>query len=190
MAVYHKARISALEYLAWEKEQLEKHEYFEGEVFAMAGAQYRHNVICTNFFGEIYIHLKGKPCTPYGSDMRIHIPENTLFTYPDISIICNEMVPSEMDEDTAILPSALIEILSPSTKNYDRGTKFKLYRDIPTLKEYVIIDSESVSIEAFRINQNGNWELEQYKSPDQLFTMPTLGFSIPVKEIYEGTKLF
>lgn len=189
MAVYQKARLSAREYLTWEKEQLEKHEFFEGEIYAMAGAEARHNVIAKNISGELYVHLKGKKCQAYGSDMRIHIPENTLFTYPDISIIYNEIIASEIDEDTTILPSALIEILSPSTKNYDRGTKFKLYRDIPTLKEYVMIDSESVSIEAFRINQNANWELEYYKDLNQIFTMPSIGFSIPVKEIYEGTKL-
>lgn len=186
---YQKARMSAEEYLAWEKEQLEKHEFFEGEIFAMTGAGARHNIIFKNFYRDIAGYLKGKSCQPYGSDMRIHIPENTLFTYPDISVICNEIIPSDIDEDTTILPSALIEILSPSTKNYDRGTKFKLYRDIPTLKEYVLVDTESIHIEAFRLNDAGHWELEEYKTPDAVFTMPFIGFSVSVKEIYEGTKL-
>lgn len=186
---YGKARITVEKYLTWEKEQVEKHEFFDGEIFDMAGAGARHNVIFSNFFRELSQFLKGKPCKPYGSDMRIHIPENTLFTYPDISVICNDIIPSTIDEDTTILPSALIEILSPSTKNYDRGTKFMLYRDIPTLKEYVMIDSENIHIEVFHINNTGHWELKEYKKPEAIFTMPFMGFKVALSEIYEGTKI-
>ncbi len=155
----------------------------------MAGANARHNVIFSNLFGELAYRLKGKPCRPYGSDLRIHIPENTLFTYPDISIICGEIVSSKMDLDTAIQPTVLIEILSPSTKVYDRGGKFILYRDIPALREFIIIDSESISIEAFRINKEGNWELHDYRSIEDTLTIPTVGVSLLLKEIYSGTKL-
>lgn len=90
--------------------------------------------------------------------MRIYVAENTLFTYPDISIIYNAITPAPMDADTATQPTVLIEILSPSTRNYDRGGKFKLYRAIPTLKEYILVDAEAIGIEAFRLNHRGNWE--------------------------------
>ena len=113
---------------------------------------------------DIATALRGKPCQPYGSDMRINIPENTLFTYPDISIICGDIIPSEYDEDTATQPIVVIEILSKSTREYDRIGKFQLYRDIPVLREYILVDSESVNIEAFRINSNNHWELEEYKT--------------------------
>ncbi len=86
-------------------------------------------------------------------------------------------------------PSILIEVLSPSTKNYDRGDKFKLYRDIPTLKEYVLISSEDVGIECFRINQQGHWELEEYKTIDEVLEIPILQLSLPISEIYDGTRL-
>jgi len=155
----------------------------------MAGAGPRHNVIFSNLFGELAHRLKGKPCRPYGSDLRIHIPENTLYTYPDISIICGDIVPSKTDPDTAVQPTVLIEILSPSTKNYDRGGKFILYRDIPTLREFIVIDSESVSVEAFRINKNNHWELEDYRSMEETLTIPIVDVSISLKELYEGTKL-
>ena len=155
----------------------------------MAGASPRHNVIFSNLFTGIGSQLKGRPCKPYGSDLRIHIPENTLFTYPDISIICGEIVPAEIDADTAIQPTILIEILSPSTKDYDRGGKFRLYRDIPSLKEYILIDAESISIEAFRINANGHWELEEYRSIDNTLHIKTVEVSMPLGEIYLGTKL-
>ncbi|ANH83317.1 hypothetical protein A8C56_22110 [Niabella ginsenosidivorans] len=188
--LYQKAFYSVAEYLEMEKASLQKHEYYRGEIFAMSGAGTRHNIIFKNMMGHLFMRLRGKPCQPFGSDMRIHIPQNTLFTYPDISIICNDLIPSPEDEDTIIEPAILIEILSPSTRNYDRGGKFKLYRDIPSLKEYLLIDSESVNIEAFSINATGHWELEEYKTPEALLLINAINEAIPLKEIYEGTKLF
>jgi Uma2 family endonuclease len=154
----------------------------------MAGASVRHNVIAKNLMIGIGVRLRGKQCQPYGSDLRIHIPENTLFTYPDISIICRDIVEEEND-DYAIAPTVIIEILSSSTKSYDRGEKFRLYRDILTLKAYIPIDSESIAIEAFRINASGHWELEEYKSVNAVLTIPVVDLAIPLQDIYEGTKL-
>jgi Uma2 family endonuclease len=189
LIVYNKKKLTAEEYLEYEKDADQKHEYFMGEIFAMAGAGVRHNVIFSNVFIQLGVSLKGKPCRPYGSDMRIHIPQNTLFTYPDISIICGELIPSDKDADTATLPSVLIEILSSSTKNYDRGIKFKLYRDIPSLKEYILIDAESIGVEVFRVNEHGHWELEEYKTIHETLAVHTVEASLPLVEIYEGTKL-
>lgn len=186
---YDKRLLTVEEYLDYENASELKHEYFQGEVFAMAGASDVHNEIFSNLFIALGNKLKGKPCRPYGSDKRMHIPQNTLFTYPDISIYCNGKTPFEKDEKTSKEPTVLIEILSDSTKDYDRGGKFKLYRDIPTLKEYVLVDSESISIEVFRLNANNNWELEEYESVDQFLTIPSLSISIPVLEIYEHTQL-
>jgi Uma2 family endonuclease len=99
------------------------------------------------------------------------------------------MEASPMDEDTLVHPAILIEILSPSTRQYDRGEKFRLYRDIPTLKEYILVDSESIHVEAFRVNERNHWELEEYKSVHQLLPIPSLELSIPMTEVYAGTKL-
>ena len=188
-AAYRKAIYTAAEYLAMEKESDTKHEFFQGEIFAMAGAGGRHNVIAKNMQGRLFMALDGKPCQPYGSDLRIHIPQNTLYTYPDISIFCGDFISSQEDDDTMILPIVLIEILSPSTKNYDRGGKFKLYRDIPSLKEYILIDSESVNTEVFRINTGGHWELEEYKTLEATLLIEALSISINIGDIYMGTKL-
>ncbi|HEU5145067.1 MAG TPA: Uma2 family endonuclease [Chryseosolibacter sp.] len=189
IVVYNKKKISVEEYLRFERESVEKHEYYQNEVFAMAGAGARHNIIFSNLFIALGIQLKGKPCRPYGSDLRVHIPENTLFTYPDISIFCGELISSAPDEDTVVSPTVLIEILSASTKEYDRGGKFKLYRDIPTLKEYILVDSESINIEAFRINANGHWELEEYKQISETLRIPVVDVTIALADVYEGTKL-
>ena len=169
--VYDKKKVSAEEYLAFERQSRDKHEFFQNEVFAMVGASLPHNKIFANLFGILAMRLRGKPYQPYGSDLRIHIPENTLYTYPDISIICGDFISAEPDPDTAVLPTVLIEIVSPSTRNYDRGGKFKLYRDIPTLKEYILIDSEAISIESFRLNATNHWELEEYKNVSETLTI-------------------
>src|SRR4028119_2480007 len=95
---YGKQKFTIEEYLQMERSSEQKHEYYNGEVFAMSGAGPKHNVIFRNVYGELAFWLKGKPCQPYGSDLRIHIPENTLFTYPDISIICRDIVTEEKDE--------------------------------------------------------------------------------------------
>ena len=177
------------EYLEMEKDSVEKHGYYKGEIFAMAGAGNRHNIIFSNIFGNLFIALKGKNCRPYGSDMRIHIPENSLFTYPDISIICGEIKTSKEDEDTATQPTAIIEILSPSTKNYDRGVKFMLYRAIPTLKEYFLIDAESIHVEHFAINKEGLWQLKEYSKPEENIFAESASVQLAVEDIYDGCKL-
>jgi Uma2 family endonuclease len=195
---YGKNKFTIEEYLQFEKASSERHEYYKGEIFRMhghgellnmSGASNRHNIIFSNLFTGIGIALKGKPCQPYGPDMRVNIPENTLFTYPDISVFCGEVEPSAEDEDTVIQPTLLIEILSPSTKEYDRGGKFKLYRDIPTLKEYILVDALSINIEAFRINNSGHWELEEYCTLEGNLNMQSINVSIPLTEIYQRTKL-
>lgn len=186
---YGKTKLSVEEYLQFEKESSEKHEYYKGEIFAMAGAGPRHIVIHTNLFAAFGTKLKGKPCFPYGNDMRIHIPENSLFTYPDLSIICGDIIPSDHDEYTATQPTVIIEILSPSTKKYDRGEKFMLYRQIPALRQYVLIDSESIHVESFVINERNLWELNEYKLPEHEVAFPSLEFALPLSEIYERTKL-
>ncbi|GAA4201015.1 Uma2 family endonuclease [Pedobacter jeongneungensis] len=180
-----KRRYTVEEYLAMEKESTEKHEYFQGEIFAMSGATFNHNLIFSNVFGLLFSKLKGSTCIPFGSDMRMNIPENTLFTYPDISVYCNEIKHLSEDEDTILQPTVIIEILSPSTKNYDRGKKFKLYKDIPSLKEYIMIDSESVSVEAYYVNDEKNWLLTEYKEISDTLTLVSMGFNIALSDIYK-----
>jgi Uma2 family endonuclease len=186
---YGKQKLTIEEYLRFEKESIDKHEYYLGEIFAMSGASNKHVKIHSNLFIALGSLLKGKSCQPYGSDLRIHIPENSLFTYPDLAIICNELISSDIDEDSFIQPAIIFEILSPSTRQYDRGEKFRLYRAISNLKEYVLVDSESINIEAFRINEKGFWELHEYKSINDQLALPSLSIAISIHEIYEGTKL-
>jgi Uma2 family endonuclease len=198
IVAYGKNKFTVEEYLQMEKAATERHEYYQGEIFrmqghgellAMSGASPRHNILFTNIFTALAIRLKGKTCQPYGPDLRIHIPQNTLYTYPDITIYCGEFKSAEEDEDSFVEPTVIIEILSPSTRNYDRGEKFMLYRDIPTLKEYMLADTKSVRVEIFRVNSNGHWELEEYKSLQDQLLLSSVQLSIPLSEIYQRTKL-
>lgn len=198
---YGKKRFTVAEYLAYERASSVKHEYFNGEIFplwgnassqqmdvrAMSGASQTHNVIAVNLIGQLYTLLKGKSCRPHGSDMRVYIPENSLFTYPDVSVFCGDV--KTWEGDSAIGPVVIIEVLSKSTQAYDRGEKFKLYRAIPGLREYVMVDSETFGVEAFRVNAAGHWELEELRSLADTLSLPSLHVSISLQEIYYATSI-
>ncbi|HEY5408647.1 MAG TPA: Uma2 family endonuclease [Ginsengibacter sp.] len=186
---YQKKYYSIREYLEMENESLEKHEYYKGEIFAMSGAGNRHNIISINIILSLGKSLKGKGCRPYGSDMRINIPENTLFTYPDVSIFCGEVKVLKEDRNTATLPTVIIEILSPSTGNYDRGVKFMLYRAITSLTDYILIEPESIHAEHFAINKEGLWQLKELNKPGEEIFLESLGVKLSLEEIYEDCNL-
>jgi len=187
-SAYQKRLMTEQEYLALEEASNQKHEYYQGEVFAMAGASDQHNEIFINLFVSLGHLLKDKSCRPYGSDKRLKISQTRFYTYPDISIYCRSNLPFDNSE-LAVEPTVLIEILSESTKSYDRGTKFMLYRDIAALKEYILIDSESVIVEVFRLNSSNHWELEEYRSIEQVLRIASLGITVPLHEIYAHTGL-
>jgi len=186
---YEKRKYTIEEYLELEKESDLKHEYYRGEIFAMSGPKVQHNIIAGNIFGDLKNKLKGSRCRPFSSDQRIHIPSNTLFTYPDISVVCGEINTLNNDKWNILNPCVLIEILSPSTRSYDRGEKFWFYRAIQTLKEYVIVDSENIQLEIFRVNERGHWELEEYTNTRDKLFVKTIDVYIELTEIYEGTEL-
>ncbi len=186
---YSKQKMSIEEYLEMENAADEKHEYYKGQIFAMSGAKMPHNRITSNLLIALGLKLKGKKCQPYGSDARIHIESNTLFTYPDISIICGEIITLNNDDYNVLNPTVIIEVLSKSTKNYDRGEKFKLYRDITSLKEYILVDSESIHIEIFRLNENGHWELEEYNSLTETVIIKSIDETVFLSDIYDGVRM-
>jgi Uma2 family endonuclease len=177
------------EYLEMEHEADYKSEYYRGEIFAMAGAGFNHNRITENLSGEFYIHLKGKSCRGYSSDLRIHIPENGLYTYPVFLIICGKNEFLDEKKDTLLNPSVIVEVLSPSTSGYDRGEKFHLYRSIPSLKEYAIVDSLSIGAEVWRKNQEGIWFLssEAYNIEGSIEIF-SVDVSLKLTDIYAGTE--
>ena len=186
---FSKQKMSIQEYLEMENASDEKHEYYRGEIFAMSGAKMPHNRITSNLIITLGLKLKGKKCQPYGSDARIHIESNTLFTYPDISIICGEVITLNNDDYNVLNPTVIIEVLSEPTKNYDRGEKFKLYRDIETLREYLLVDSASMHIEIFRLNKSGHWELEEYTLLTDSVIINSIDEAVLLSDIYDGVRI-
>ena len=174
------------DYLETERAATEKHEYYLGEIFAMSGASLEHNYIFTNLFVDIGSKLKGKNCKPFGSALRIHIPKNTLFTYPDITIICGKPDLTDDKFATATNPSVIIELLSPGTRNYNKGEKFSLYRDIESLQEYILIDTERIHVIKHIRNKDNSWQLTEYKNLENNFSIDTISLSLSLKDIYEG----
>ena len=179
-----KPRVSIEEYLSLEHAALEKSEYFEGEIFAMAGAKIAHCLISTNILGELRGRLKGKKCSPYGSDLRIEVSPTGLFTYPDVSVICGPIENSVHDSDTAINPTLIVEILSDSTEAYDRGGKFAHYRTIPSFREYILISQTEPLVEVFFRRDDGIWELAPVKGLDATARLQSLQIELPLAEIY------
>ena len=184
MGVPNKIFISEQEYLEQEREASEKHEYFQGEIFAMSGASEAHVIISMNCSVDLGTKLKGKKCRPYGSDMRMNIPENTLYTYPDLSVYCNELETLDNQRDTAKKPTVIFEILSKSTRNYDQGEKFALYREIPTLKEYILIDSERIKV-IRHTKTNNTWVLTEFLTINESFEIKCLELKMNLLDIYE-----
>ena len=178
---YLKSYYTEEEYLAIENLATEKSEYYRGEIFAMSGASTDHNIIFNNFFIDAGAKLKGKNCQPFGSDMRLHIIENTLYTYPDITFYCKTKEDNRLGK-----PTVIIEILSPSTRQYDIGAKFELYRDIPTLEEYITIDSKKIHVSRNFINEKNHWELIEYKKIEDILEIEVLHYSIKLLDIYDS----
>lgn len=189
IVTYGKTKFTIEEYLAFEDAAVEKHEYYKGEVFEMPGRKIPHNIISGNVLYGLKKGLKGKSYKIFCGSQGIYIPQNSLFTYPDLSIVCGKLETKDNDNWNLLNPIVIIEVLSKSTRDYDMSGKFALYRDIPSLREYILVDSESLNVYAFRINQNGHWELQEYKQIVDVLPIKVLDLSIPIAEIYEGVSL-
>ncbi|MEO6686314.1 MAG: Uma2 family endonuclease [Dyadobacter sp.] len=180
---------SEAEYLDIERDANYKSEYYNGEIFAMAGAGHNHNRIVENLSGECYIAFKGKECRTFSSDQRIHIPETGLYTYPDLLIVCDKNQYLDDKKDTILNPTVIIEVLSESTEAYDRGQKFHFYRSITSLQEYVLINSRSFAAEVYRKNEEGLWVLvsEAYHLNNDL-ELASVALKLPMSDIYAQTE--
>jgi Uma2 family endonuclease len=172
------------EYLAMEKDAFEKHEYFRGEVVAMAGANESHNRIQRNLIVEIGYYLKEKTCEVFGSEYRLTTPLSDSYMYPDVMIVCEPTIKKEDCFDTLTNPSVIIEILSPSTAGYDKTYKLIYYMQIPSLKEYILVDSAGYSVTTFRKTDDGTWDISTTTDVNASLTISTIQLQIPMKDIY------
>lgn len=175
------------EYQALERSTDTKHEYHDGTIFSMAGGTIEHGLIAGNVYGEIKLGLreKGANCTATNSEVKLHVKDANKFLYPDCMVICGEIETSEIDENSVTNPVVIIEVLSSSTENYDRGAKFHAYRSISTLKEYMLIDQYQASVELF--SRRGDlWKIMRIEGIDNELELTSLGVTIKLKGIYEN----
>jgi phenylacetic acid degradation protein len=185
-AEYGQRHFSLEDYLDVEKHSGMKHEYYKGTIFAMAGATPEHNKIVFNVTRSMILQMQGKSCDISGSDQRVHIAANSLYTYPDLTIVCDEPAIGE-DKMSLTNPAVIIEVLSPTTKEYDRTTKFRLYQDIPTFQEYILIDSTSVLVEHHYKNAEGEWTSQKWDRLTDCISIDPAGVSLLLDDIYKKT---
>ena len=182
-------RYSVEDYLAFERASPTKHEFFDGEVFAMGGATIPHNQVAANTLRRLGNALDDGPCFVVGSDTRI-VCATGLRTYPDVVAICGPPQYEDGRRDTVLNPIVIAEVLSPSTERYDRGKKFEHYRSIPSLREYVLIASDHMSVDHFARQDDGaQWLLTSYSGEQAIVDFPALGVSVPMREIYSKVEL-
>ncbi|MDX1969950.1 MAG: Uma2 family endonuclease [Planctomycetaceae bacterium] len=177
-------RYSAEEYLAWERQAPTKSEFYQGEIFAMSGASREHNLIVSNLVATIHAALRDLPCEVYPSDMRVKVQASGLYTYPDVTIVCSEPQFEDPFVDTLLNPLVLVEVLSESTEGYDRGAKAAQYRQLPSLRELVLVDSNAVQVECFRRADQDQWALWETANRDASLHLSAVDITIPVAEIY------
>ncbi|MDI6794971.1 MAG: Uma2 family endonuclease [bacterium] len=180
---------TAEEYFDMEKLSEYKSEYFYGEIFAMAGGTPNHNRITINLAGTLNAAFKDKFCEAFASDLRVQVEKGRHYTYPDVVVVCGELEFAEKRKDTIINPVIIMEVLSDSTKDYDRGTKFTVYRNIKTLQDYILIDQDIVHIEYFSKKEDGTWRLQEYFNMEEVLTLESIQVKISIKEIYNRVSL-
>jgi Uma2 family endonuclease len=180
-------RLSPQDYLAAERLSAEKHEYFEGEVIVMQGASLRHERIVANVVREIGNKLRSKSCEIFPSNLRTASPAFLSFTYPDATIVCGEPLLSDDNFDVLQNPVVIFEVVSKTSVNHDYIKKFLYYRQIPSLQEYVLINSfEMVHVDIYRRNPNNTWTIETYSNLGDSLVLKSVTISVPLQDIYEN----
>ncbi len=173
--------MTADEFLAWDQQQTIRHEFVRGEVFAMAGAGERHITVTGNLYLALRAHLRGTPCRPLMTDMKLRVEALDCFFYPDVMVTCVQAdAASEFVKTDAKL---VVEVLSPSTAAYDRGDKFAAYRALPTLAEYLLVDVDSRRCDLFRKQANGLWLLHPFE-PGQTLQLASVALDISAIDLW------
>lgn len=172
------------DYLAWELAQTGRHEYVNGEVFAMHGSSDAHCTATGNLSATLHAHLRGTPCKPFVADMKVQVATANSFYYPDIVVTCDPRDRTPEASHVKQHPALIVEVLSPSTEAYDRGNKFAAYRQLESLQEYVLVSLDARRIEVFRRDAGGLWVLHPFAFADTL-ELKSVDFRCPVADVFE-----
>src|SRR5581483_1767518 len=186
MAIARRRIYTPEEYLAREEKSEIRHEYIDGEIYAMAGGSANHNLIIGNTQFALRNALHSKPCKIFTEGMRLRIEARNIYTYPDVMVVCGKIEFQPERNDVILNPTLIVEILSKSTRHYDRTDKFVAYGQIPSLQEYVMIDQDRIYIECFRKTQSKLWTLESYQDENTKMNLQSLDVELPISALYEG----
>ena len=178
-------RLTPEEYLEIERKAEFKSEYYDGEMFAMSGARRAHNLIAVNVSSGLHVQLRRRSCEVYPSDMRVRVSATGLYTYPDVVVVCGKPQFAEYEMDNLVNPTVLVEVLSPSTEAYDRGRKFEHYRKIESLRQYLLVASDRVSVELFTRQSDGQWLLSSAAGLEEELVLESIECRLRVGDIYE-----
>ena len=190
MSAVLKPRLTEAEYLAFERSSEFRHEFHGNEIFAMAGASESHNLVAGNLFTELNVMLRGKGCRAYTHDMRVYARESKTYVYPDVVVACPPIEFLDEKRDTLLTPQVVIEVLSPSTEAYDRGRKFDLYREAPSLRQYVLVSQDSQRAVSYVRQLDGvAWLMTPLDHSSDSIDFPSLGISVPLSDIYRDVDL-
>lgn len=186
MAAEDRQPLQHEDYLALERRGEGKHEYIAGDLIAMVGASFRHNLIQTRVLAGLYNQLRGGPFEAASSDLRVAVAALGIYTYPDVTVVCGEPHFEDAEQDTLLNPTLLAEILSPSTEGYYRGLKFQRYRLIPSLKEYLLIAQDRPVVEQYLRQADDRWVLATFANRDDVLTLNSLACTLALAEVYAG----
>jgi Uma2 family endonuclease len=189
MQLATQSKLAEAEYLAIERRATVKSEFFDGEMFAMAGGTEAHSLIAGNVIRKLGNQLEDKPCKVYTSDMRLKVEKTGLYAYPDVQVACGGSRFEDEKCDTLLNPKVIFEVLSDSTAAWDRGNKFWNYRQIESLTEYVLIPQDTWRVERYSRQPNGMWLLETFDDPDGALDLPTIACRLTLQEIYSKTEV-
>ncbi len=178
-------QMTVQEYLAQERQAQIKSEYIEGEVVAMTGASRKHNLIVVNLVSSLHRQLRSRPCEIYSADMRVAVDQAEFYTYPDIVVTCEDPQFRDDQLDTLLNPTLIVEVLSPSASSYDRGEKFRRYRQLPSLQDYLIISQEQASIEHYQRQGKSEWTLVDIEGLASQIVLPSIQCQLLLQDIYE-----
>jgi Uma2 family endonuclease len=185
MSTQPKTFLTPEQYLEIERKAECKSEYYNGEMFAMAGASEAHVVIVANLVGELRQQLKGRPCRVTSNDLRLRVLPSGLYTYPDVMVVCGESQYADNRKDTVLNPVVIVEVLSESTRDYDRGQKFQFYRALPSVQEYVTIAQDSPHIEHWTRQQENLGLLAEFNDLSQSVRLISIDCVLKLSEVYD-----
>ncbi len=187
-AVPKPRRLTVAEYFAIEELANWKSEFFDGEMFAMAGASREHNAVSSNLFSKLAVAFDGGPCRLFAADQRVKVDQTGLYCYPDLLIVCDEPAYAAENRNTLTNPKVVIEVLSDSTERYDRTTKFRHYKALPSVTEYLLVAQDEPLVERFVRQPDGVWGQADFVGLDATLVLATVPASVPLADVYRGVE--